>query len=395
MEFVLKSLVEPLPVAKTLQPYLKVLSSRRVRHHTAFDHLVSLLMSDSIEDPKLHEESLVQGVAPAIATARAARKSAKSEEDKLDVGKEVRLSGLQVRYELNGKFGKVISFDQESDNYVIAIEDGKEQLTLKRNNLKKVIHSSLKVRNVCAQCGAEPMGRKFQKCAQCGVVYYCSKACQLANLAVHKLDCSQEEEAVKDAAYDLEDFLSNTTAEEYARVIANGLPSSEHTPHMQRLCSRHMLGLFTPKVLKRMEKAGKRLTENVVFADSKEAAVGQFIERVTPWLSVRFTIEDATANWRPTTATMKKATDTSPRLDHGGTIHILRRTLETNWFYVCGTNGGTPETQEISKSSGLGTQSPNVCIMLLWSGKVRCMPGWDDAAAMDFVWSIGALQASY
>ena len=283
MVFVLKSLVAPLPVAKALQPYLKVLLSRRVRHPAAFDDLMSLLMSDNIDDPGSHEKSLCQGVGAAVTAARAAQKSARSSDNRLDAGQQVRLRGLQMQYELNGKLGKVVRFDQESDQYVIDLNDSDDQLTVKTENLQKSLDSPLKVRNVCAHCAAEPMGRKLQKCSKCALVSYCSKACQVSNWAVHKLVCGQEAEACEDGTYDLEDFLSNLTAEEYASTIVNGLPEGQHTPEMHMICSRGILAKFTPKVLKHMEKAGTCLTKNMAFADSQAGAVAQFIPDSLVW----------------------------------------------------------------------------------------------------------------
>ena len=393
VEFIFEMLVPPLPVTRALQPYVKALLSRRVRYAQAFEEPLALLMAENIDDANLHEAALCESVGSAISAARAARKSSRRATVTFDVGARVTLRGLRVQYELNGRSGEVVAFNSEGDLYTVAV-DGSGPITVTESNLKATLES-LRVKNLCMNCGEEP-GGKLSKCGRCGLVSYCSKACQAANWAVHKLECGCEVEVYSDMVRDLNESLRNATPEEYTRMLATGLPEHFYTPEMARLNSRVALSQYTPKVLQRMQKMGTRLPKNVVLAEDP-AEIDRFIETVTPWLNVRFSIEDASADWRPTLATIKLASDMSLRKQNGGsgTIRILRRTPSTNWFFACGMDGGTELTTRVAKESGLGPKSADVCIYLLWGGKGRVMSTWNELAAMDFVWRVGALQASY
>ena len=89
------------------------------------------------------------------------------------VGASVRICGLISRPELNGRHGTVLLFNDAKGRYVVKLDDGKTELSLKPECLDD--SSALAV---CAHCGCNEASRL---CSACRNVRYCSRECQVGH----------------------------------------------------------------------------------------------------------------------------------------------------------------------------------------------------------------------
>jgi hypothetical protein len=98
---------------------------------------------------------------------------------RLPAGTRVLVQRLVAKPEYNGKRARVLSFDEHSGRYVVALDDGKEM--------------SLKVdcvaRAGCAAAGCASEEANSQ-CSRCKAVRYCSRDCQQADWKAHKPSCA-------------------------------------------------------------------------------------------------------------------------------------------------------------------------------------------------------------
>lgn len=122
-----------------------------------------------------------------------------------DVNERVRLHGLQ-RAELNGEIGTVIGPPAENGRVPVHLDPPLDKkLSLKPENLQLLAQqvdsddddehaSCFGLTTRCGTCGAQPAGeRKFQRCARCNAVSYCSRECQQRGWQVlgHKRTCGK------------------------------------------------------------------------------------------------------------------------------------------------------------------------------------------------------------
>jgi tetratricopeptide (TPR) repeat protein len=99
-------------------------------------------------------------------------------EHRLPSGTRVLVQRLIAKPEFNGKLARVLSFDELSGRYGVALDDGKE-LSLKPDCV---------ARAGCAAAGCASE-EAINVCAQCHAVRYCSRECQRADWKVHKPSC--------------------------------------------------------------------------------------------------------------------------------------------------------------------------------------------------------------
>ncbi len=97
----------------------------------------------------------------------------------LPAGTRVLMQGLVSKPEYNGKRSRVLSFDESTGRYVVALDDGKE----------------LRLRAEClARAGCALPGCSLQEasslCGRCEAVRYCSRECQQADWTAHKPACA-------------------------------------------------------------------------------------------------------------------------------------------------------------------------------------------------------------
>ena len=98
----------------------------------------------------------------------------------LPAGTRVLMQGLVSKTEYNGKRSRVLSFDESTGRYVVALDDGKE----------------LRLRAEClARAGCALPGCSSEEassvCGRCEAVRYCSRECQQADWTAHKPACAR------------------------------------------------------------------------------------------------------------------------------------------------------------------------------------------------------------
>jgi tetratricopeptide (TPR) repeat protein len=98
----------------------------------------------------------------------------------------VRIDGIVARPELNGAFGKVISWSDDRGRYGVRLEQGGEQVALKPANLTAAGAADGAV--PCLHCGAE---NATICCTQCFSVWYCNADCQQHGWPAHAAFCRE------------------------------------------------------------------------------------------------------------------------------------------------------------------------------------------------------------
>jgi tetratricopeptide (TPR) repeat protein len=99
-------------------------------------------------------------------------------EQRLPSGTRVLVQQLVAKPEYNGKLARVLSFDELSGRYGVALDDGRE-LSLKPGCIARAGCAA-------AGCASEEASNV---CAQCHAVRYCSRECQRADWKMHKSSC--------------------------------------------------------------------------------------------------------------------------------------------------------------------------------------------------------------
>jgi hypothetical protein len=98
---------------------------------------------------------------------------------RLPAGTRVFVQRLVAKPEYNGKLARVLSFEEHSGRYSVALDDGKE-ISLKVDCV---------ARAGCAVAGC-PSEEATNLCSRCKAVRYCSRDCQLAGWKAHKPSCA-------------------------------------------------------------------------------------------------------------------------------------------------------------------------------------------------------------
>lgn len=96
----------------------------------------------------------------------------------------VKLHGLVSRPELNGSFGKAVSWSEEKGRYGVQIAGHEDMIALKPANLAA---AGAEEGVVCGHCGA---GAANERCTRCFAVGYCSAECRKQGWAAHKPACT-------------------------------------------------------------------------------------------------------------------------------------------------------------------------------------------------------------
>jgi hypothetical protein len=191
-------------------------------------------------------------------------------------GKRVRVHGLSLRAELNGRIGRVTGFmgggpcsrDGELESISVELEDvstagsaervvcvgssnlevvseeqraervpakitGETMMCTLDANLPELKDDFSSLARACTECGAQPV--TLSRCGKCRLVHYCSRACQLAgwNRGGHKRTCGQP--------LPTPESVRGSSPTQLQRTVAEfGCASAQvATACMMRVCTTH------------------------------------------------------------------------------------------------------------------------------------------------------------
>lgn len=96
----------------------------------------------------------------------------------------VKISGLKAKPELNGAFGKCVTWSDERGRYAVQLEGVKEAIALKPENLAAA--AADEGSSACLHCGSATAATR---CTRCFSVWYCSEACRKLGWAAHGPHC--------------------------------------------------------------------------------------------------------------------------------------------------------------------------------------------------------------
>jgi hypothetical protein len=117
----------------------------------------------------------IRATPPTTAAAPAATGAARP----LPAGTRVLVQRLVAKPEHNGKRARVLSFNERTGRYAVALDDGKE-LSLKAECMAKAGCAA-------AGCASEEAS---SVCGRCEAVRYCSRSCQRTDWKAHKPVCA-------------------------------------------------------------------------------------------------------------------------------------------------------------------------------------------------------------